>query len=95
MAMTPIVLEAVIMSDVLKHQAAGSAYYIMGGGTAKPEGSDAAFNVREINLTSIEIPDGVDAESFVLPGGLVLIGAEAETPQTGKKVRITIEEIVV
>lgn len=94
MAMTPIILEAVINSDVLKHQAAGTAYYIMGGGTAKAEG-DGAFNVREIDLTSVEIPDGVDAEKFVLPGGLVLIGADAALPLTGKLVRITIEEIVV
>ena len=94
MAMTPIVLEAVIKSDVLKHQEAGTAYYIMGGGTSKPEGN-GAFNVREIDLTSVEIPDGVDAEHFILPGGLVLVGADPALPLTGKTVRITIEEIVV
>lgn len=89
-------IEATISGDRTEHFPEGQQFFIPAVGGTIPAGP-GGLNIRHVALTPdpANPPDGeMAADSWMMPTGLILVGASTSSMIVGKKVRITIEEIV-
>lgn len=88
-------IEATIVGDKVEYFPEGTPYYIPAGGTVNPP--EGGLNVRQVMFSpdNSNPPDGeLAGSSWLMPTGFIVLGATTSGIITGKKVRITIEEIV-